>query len=74
MIEPQATHSISSFMREVNDKYGSRGVEVPHGVEGKHRVSYGEAEWEFWVSKLHGNYLGSTPEDLQTIKNIANRL
>lgn len=37
-------------------------------------ISLGELEWEFWVSKLHFGYPKATAEDLETIKEIANRL
>ena len=45
------------------------------GVQSKRQCrSYGEAEWEFYVKQLHGKYLYATPEDLETIKDLANRL
>lgn len=74
MIDPRTLTSISSFMNEVNYKDGSKSVEIPHATTDYNKVSYGEAEWEFWVSKLHWNYLRVTSEDLETIKAIANRI
>lgn len=33
-----------------------------------------QREWEFWVTKLHGADLAASDEDLQTIKNLVNKL
>ena len=33
-----------------------------------------QAEWEFYVSKLHGRDLAATNEDLEVLKNLVNKL
>ena len=33
-----------------------------------------QAEWEFYVSKLHGQDLAATDEDLEVLKNLVNKL
>lgn len=38
------------------------------------RMSQRQAEWEFYVSKLHGRDLTATDEDLETVKKLVNRL
>lgn len=43
-------------------------LEVPENM------SPGELEWEYYISKLHWKYKTSTKEDLDKIKEIANRL
>lgn len=74
MIDPRMAVSISSFMSEINNKSGSKSVEIPHATTDYNKVSYGEAEWEFWVSKLHWNYLRATEADLEIIKAIVQRV
>lgn len=52
-----------------------RGVELYEGqLVIPESMSPQELEWEFWVSKLHFGYPRATAEDLETIKEIANRL
>lgn len=33
-----------------------------------------QQEWEYYVTKLHGADLAATDEDLETIKNLVNKL
>lgn len=47
---------------------------VDNSIELRPNMSYSEGEWEFYVSKLHGKYLGATKEDLETLKKLAEKL
>lgn len=66
MLDPRNYNSMSSYVRDIHDHQGS--LAVPRNL------NTGEMEWEYYVSKLHWNYVRSTPEDLETIKKIANRI
>lgn len=34
----------------------------------------GQREWEYYVTKLHGADLAASKEDLETLKNLVNKL
>lgn len=66
MLDPTTIHSIETYRQGIHACNGS--LAVPRNM------SYGEAEWEFLVSKLHWKYQQSTPEHLATLKKIVAEL
>lgn len=46
----------------------------PHSLYFPPMQSYGQQEWEYYVTKLHGADLAATSEDLEIIKNLVNKL
>lgn len=46
----------------------------PESLHFEQMESIRQQEWEFFVSKLHGADLVASDEDLQTIKNLVNKL
>ena len=66
MLDPTTIHSVETYRQGIHTCQGS--LAVPRNM------SYGEAEWEFLVSKLHWKYQQSTPEHLATLKKIVAEL
>lgn len=66
MCDPRKVTGMSGYCQEI--KYHQGSLKVPK------TMSPGELEWEYYVSRLHWNYVRSTPEDLEKIKEIANRI
>lgn len=58
--------SVSSFLSKIN--FGDDYIEFPA------KLRYSEGEWEYYISKLHGKYLSSSKEDLETIKKLVEKL
>lgn len=46
----------------------------PHSLYFPAMQSYSQQEWEYYVTKLHGADLAASSEDLQTLKNLVNKL
>lgn len=66
--DTQKCSSIQQFAWDASFRNATVAIPNPEAI------SVGELEWEFWVSKLHFGYPRATAKDLETIKEIANRL
>ena len=51
------------------------GIRLNNGcLKVPEKMNASELEWEYYVAKLHWNYAKATAEDLEKIKEIANRI
>lgn len=55
-------------------KLSSMGSFHPRSLYFPPIQSYSQQEWEYYVTKLHGADLAASDEDLQTLKNLVNKL
>lgn len=50
------------------------GLSSVHALGFPEMKSIRQQEWEYYVTKLHGLDLAASDEDLQTLKNLVNKL
>ena len=50
------------------------GLNSVHALGFPEMKSNRQREWEYYVTKLHGLDLAASDEDLQTLKNLVNKL
>ena len=67
-LDPKKITGLAGFENRIKVTEGR--VQLPNPK----RMTNGELEWEYWVTRLHYGFARATKEDLETIKKIVDKL